>query len=687
MKKLKILSLILLSLISLTLFVSCSDNDSSAGSEEVNTNPVANFMVNPESGTVETEFSFDASSSSDAEDENEALEVRFDFDNDGNFETSWNTEKTAIHKYSEVGTYSVKLEVKDSGGLVSEKVKTVIVNEIPNTAPVANFMVNPESGTVETEFSFDASASSDAEDEASVLEVRFDFDGDSQFETDWTTEKTALHKYSEVGNYDIKLEVKDSGGLVSEKVKTVTVNELPNTAPVANFMVNPESGIVDTEFSFDASASSDAEDEASVLEVRWDFDGDNQFDTDWITEKTATYKYDAIGTYMVKLEVKDSGGLVSEKVKTVTVNELPNTAPVADFTVNLESGTIATEFSFDASASSDAEDEASVLKVRFDFDGDNQFETDWTTEKTATYKYPQVGNYSVKLEVKDTGGMISNKAKSVEVVAGGSSVEMALIPAGSFMMGNNKSSIEGGEDEYPVHEVTVNSFKMSKYETTNAEFCEFLNAMGCVEGEYEGETIPWIFIDYDKCRIEENNGLYEVESGYENHPVIWVTWYGAEAYCEWKGGRLPTEAEWEYAARGGLEGKRFPLGETISQATNGDEQACYYAMNAAYSYDVSPTDGYYQEIDDVIVVGSFAANGYGLYDMAGNVFEWCYDWYSFDYYANSPSDNPTGPSTGTQRVLRGGCWYDFANFCRVSVRRTLAPNSGYDSYGFRLVRD
>ncbi len=679
MKKLKTFLLVLASLISVILFAGCDDSSSSSGPEEVNTKPIANFTVSPESGTVATEFSFDASSSSDEEDEASSLKVRFDFDGDGNFDTDWTTEKIATHRYSQVGTYNAKLEVKDSGDLISEKVKTVTVSEISNTAPVANFTVSPESGTTEATFTFDASSSSDEEDEASSLKVRFDFDGDGNFDTDWTTEKIATHKYSQVGTYNAKLEVKDSGNLTSEKVKTVTVNEIPNTAPIADFSISPETGTTEATFTFDASSSSDEEDEVANLKVRFDFDGDGNFDTDWTTEKIATHKYSQVGTYNAKLEVKDSGNLTSEKVKTVTVNEIPNTAPIADFSISPETGTTETNFTFDASSSSDEEDEVANLKVRFDFDGDGNFDTDWTTEKTATHKYNSAGTYDAKLEVKDSGDLTSEKVKTVVVNDEGGELEMVTIPSGSFMMGDNKE--EGQVFELPVHEVTINSFKISKYEITNAEYCKFLNS----EGNQEEGGVYWIKLGQDWSQIEESNNVYQPKEGYANHPVIGVTWYGARAYCEWKGGRLPTEAEWEYAARGTLEGKRFPRGETISHSTNGDEQACYSAKPSDYSYDVSPTEGLYQGIYGAIEVGSFAANGYGLCDMSGNVWEWCNDWFSFDYYETSPSDNPQGPSDGDHRVLRGGSWGDLAIFCRVTYRDFCVPTFCNNFVGFRLV--
>jgi formylglycine-generating enzyme required for sulfatase activity len=196
-------------------------------------------------------------------------------------------------------------------------------------------------------------------------------------------------------------------------------------------------------------------------------------------------------------------------------------------------------------------------------------------------------------------------------------------------------------------------------------------------------------------------------------PMVMVSWYGAASYCNWRssaegyencynlstwecdfskhGYRLATEAEWEYAARGGENSPyyRFPWGDTINH-----DYANYYANGSAYSYDTSPytTYTFHPDWNDGIYPytapgGSFSANGYGLYDMAGNVWEWCNDWYDEDYYDVSPFDNPAGPASGTYRVLRGGSWYYYAYHCRVAYRYSGTPGYRYYHVGFRFVLD
>lgn len=187
-----------------------------------------------------------------------------------------------------------------------------------NTEPTASFSVEPTSGTTSTTFTFDASSSSDNEDITSDLQVRWDWEDNGIWDTDYSTTKTATHQYSAVGTYTVKLEVKDSAGLTNTTTKIVS---LTNTAPTASFTVDPTSGTTATTFNFDASGSSDNEDANAVLQVRWDWENDGTYDTNYSTTKTATHQYRTAGTYTVKLEVKDSAGLTNTTTKSITIGE------------------------------------------------------------------------------------------------------------------------------------------------------------------------------------------------------------------------------------------------------------------------------------------------------------------------------------------------------------------------------
>ena len=256
-----------------------------------------------------------------------------------------------------------------------------------------------------------------------------------------------------------------------------------------------------------------------------------------------------------------------------------------------------------------------------------------------------------------------------EDVGGGTvPTDMVLIPAGEFRMGSNS----GQNNEKPVHSVYLDAFYMDKYEVTNAEYAVFLNAKG---KHSEGGQI-WLDIGDGDERIEFVAGAYRAKVGYENHPVVEVSWYGAMAYSKWKGKRLPTEAEWEKAARGSLSGLTYPWGNTID----------------------STKANYNRDINDTTAVGKYTANGYGLYDVCGNVWEWCLDEWNSGFYAVSPARNPLSGANSIQwildnytgvrssRVLRGGSWTDPAHFVRVALRDYSPPTPTFNNYGFRCAR-
>ena len=217
-----------------------------------------------------------------------------------------------------------------------------------------------------------------------------------------------------------------------------------------------------------------------------------------------------------------------------------------------------------------------------------------------------------------------------------------------------------------MHTVYVDAFYMDVCEVTNAQYCVFLNEQG---NQTEG-GVTWLNIGSSSCLITQSGDQFVPENRYEDHPVIEVTWYGARAYAQWAGKRLPTEAEWEKAARGGLEGKRYPFGDFI-----GHDDANYTGTGGTDKWSrTSP-------------VGSFPPNGYGLYDMAGNVWEWCNDWYDSSYYSKSPKNNPTGAQTGNYPVLRGGSWGFAPLYMRCAERGYFSyPTIRNSIIGFRCVR-
>jgi formylglycine-generating enzyme required for sulfatase activity len=225
----------------------------------------------------------------------------------------------------------------------------------------------------------------------------------------------------------------------------------------------------------------------------------------------------------------------------------------------------------------------------------------------------------------------------------GRDTAMALIPAGEFVMGR-----EGTGDNSPPHTVRLGAFYLDCCEVTNAEYAEFCRATG--------RDLPKFW------------GMNAFRSGdrYPDHPVVFVSNGDAREYATWRGKRLPTEAEWEYAARGGLTGKAYVNGDVL------DSTKVNYTLSA---------------LKGPVAVGSFEPNGYGLYDMAGNVQEWVSDRYDAEYYKTSPAENPPGPAKGRFRVIRGGGWDTGPGCMGVGYRNALPANWIDFNVGFRCARD
>ena len=235
--------------------------------------------------------------------------------------------------------------------------------------------------------------------------------------------------------------------------------------------------------------------------------------------------------------------------------------------------------------------------------------------------------------------------------------DMVLIPGGEFLMGSNY----GHADEKPAHEVYLDAYYIDKYEVTNEQFSQFLND----RGNQEEGGVAWLHMADGHSLVEYRSGEYKPKLGYENHPVIEVSWYGARAYAEWVGKRLPTEAEWEKAARGGLVEKKYSWGDNI------DDSRANYGEN----------------VGQTTVVGRYPPNNYGLYDMGGNVCQWVSDWYEEDYYSRGTSSrNSQGPNHGSERVVRGGGWSHDADYIRSANRNSLSPQSTSNHLGFRCAK-
>jgi formylglycine-generating enzyme required for sulfatase activity len=259
---------------------------------------------------------------------------------------------------------------------------------------------------------------------------------------------------------------------------------------------------------------------------------------------------------------------------------------------------------------------------------------------------------------------------------------MVFVAGGRFLMGSDAGAI----DERPVHEVEVDAFWIDRHEVTVAEFARFVAATGHAtdaerfgwSGVFDVKTRAWLKIDGADWRRPEGPGSRAAA----DEPVSQVSWRDAVAYARWAGKRLPTEAEWELAARGGLQGRTMAWGDDLRP---GGRPVANWWQGRFPEQDTGE-DGFRGRAP----VGSFPPNGFGLSDVVGNVWEWCADWYADDYYGTSPRRNPTGPAAGAERALRGGSWMCSENFCsnyRVAARSHATPDSGLNNLGFRCARD
>ncbi|EPZ42591.1 formylglycine-generating enzyme family protein [Alicyclobacillus acidoterrestris] len=288
-------------------------------------------------------------------------------------------------------------------------------------------------------------------------------------------------------------------------------------------------------------------------------------------------------------------------------------------------------------------------------------------------------------------------------LASGHRQGMVLIQGGRFLMGTDDAEGFVADGEGPVHEVELSPFWMDVCAVTNRRFKRFVEETGYTT---EAERFGWSFVFRDfvpRDGAVRMMGIVQtapwwvgVEGAYWaapegpgsnifdrlDHPVVHISWNDAVAFCEWSGTRLPTEAEWEYAARGGLVQNRYAWGDELHP--NGEYRCNIW--QGEFPVRNKGLDGYL----GTAPAKSFQPNGYGLYNVCGNVWEWCADWFDRAYYRTSPLVNPRGPSSGESRVMRGGSYLCHASYCnryRVAARTSNTPDSSSGHVGFRCVAD
>lgn len=286
----------------------------------------------------------------------------------------------------------------------------------------------------------------------------------------------------------------------------------------------------------------------------------------------------------------------------------------------------------------------------------------------------------------------------------GSVEDMVKLDGGRFLMGTESDEGFPQDGEGPIREVTLDPFYIDRYPVTNAQFREFIDATGYVT---ESERFGWSFVFQLHIPKERYAALVDATApgvewwckvngarwanpegpdssiqGREHHPVVHVSWNDAAAYAAWRGKRLPTEAEWEYASRGGLEQKTYPWGDEL---TPGGQHLCNI-WQGEFPHTNTAEDGYV----GTAPANAFSPNGYGLYTITGNAWEWCADWFHPTHHITASRVNPQGPAGGSTRVMKGGsylCHKSYCNRYRVAARTSNTPDSATTNISFRCVRD
>lgn len=296
-----------------------------------------------------------------------------------------------------------------------------------------------------------------------------------------------------------------------------------------------------------------------------------------------------------------------------------------------------------------------------------------------------------------------NKEPGAAVVRGAAQHLEVDIPEGSFLMGDSFGEGYPADGELPAHQVRVQGFRMDATAVTNEQYAAFVAATDYrTEAErYGSSAVFHLVVNADRKDIlgtaagapwwlnvrgadwAHPLGRHSSWYGFADHPVVHVSHNDAIAYCRWAGRRLPTEAEWEYAARGGLKRNRYPWGDDLYGPKG--EHLCNI-WQGSFPMKNTVADGFL----GTAPVRTFPPNGYGLYEVSGNVWEWCNDWFLPKYYRNAPADNPRGPTIGAGRVMRGGsflCHDSYCNRYRVAARNSNTPESSSNNCGFRTAQD
>ncbi len=515
--------------------------------------------------------------------------------------------------------------------------------------------------------------------------------------SDESLSKTSLGGKTEAGTFSSQLAnlninmtyyirayaISSAGITYSNEVTFSTADiVLSNTAIQENQPGNTVIGVLNT-------SDSDARDSHSYSLVSGTGSDDNdnfQLINNELNSSTV-FNFESKKSYRIRVRSTNLGtnGMVEEAfiISVTNANEAPSNITLSNSTIAANTIVVGNLTSSDP----DAGDTHTYSLVSGTGSTDNSsFNISGTSlRSSAVFDFETKNTYSIHIRSTDGSGENYEKSFTIAItnVLDVNDISVVNVSGGTFERScksgrDDINSLNCNSNESPLHSVTLSSFKLSQYEITNAQYAAFLNALGGVSntGSYndsEYGTVIYANISSSDCMLyySEDTDTFLVESGLDNYPMIEVSWYGANAFAKWAGGRLPTEAEWEFAARGGTSSQNYQFS---GSNTVGD--VAWYSSNSRNS-GLSNFSGVQTH-----PVGTKAPNELGLYDMTGNVWEWCQDWYSL--YSSTAQTNPTGPSSGSSRLLRGGAWFNNAYHSRVAFRGVGDPSGPGNGVGFRV---
>lgn len=439
--------------------------------------------------------------------------------------------------------------------------------------------------------------------------------------------------------------------------------------PLADFDFSPSIGIQFESILFNAGASSDNCDSAFPVSYRWQWNTGTGF-TNWSPNAVLSHSYDDPGLKSITLEIKDEAGNISSTTKSIDISIAP-TPPTVELGLISETDYLALSVGatiIDIGQLATEVTSHGVVWSNTNPNPDLENNLDFIEESIQTniggFNHEITGlridqSYFVRAFAKNANGVGYSEIQEITP----NLLDMVNVESGFFLMGDDQSQ---NDDNSPEHNVILNTnFSISRFEITNQQYAVFLND----EGGIDPTTLNWININDDQCKIGFQSNQFIVENGFENYPIVSVSWEGAQAFCNWIGGRLPTEAEWEYCARGGSGVN--PIDYTLYSGSNSPSLVAFYLSNSNSMAQA---------------VGQKQPNELGLYDMSGNVSEWCQDRYSSTYYSESPEVNPQGPLIGDKRIARGGNYGVAEDLITVFYREKRSPTVQNNRFGFRCVK-